>query len=53
MNPTRADLLEAQRSLLIVVDIQPPFLKALFEPERVVTNSRKLIACAKMDTMSS
>ncbi len=48
MNPTRADLLEAQRSLLIVVDIQPPFLKALFEPERVVTNSRKLIACAKI-----
>ncbi len=46
MSPCKPDLIEAGRSLLIVVDIQPPFLKALFEPERVVANSRKLIACA-------
>lgn len=43
-----AYLIESGRSILIVVDIQTPFLNALFEPERVVENSRRLIACAKV-----
>ena len=43
-----ANLMETGRSLLVVVDVQEPFLKVLFEAERVVANTRKLVAAARI-----
>ncbi len=43
-----AYLMEASRSVLVVIDMQTPFLKVLYEPERVVENTRKLVAAARI-----
>ena len=40
-------LLEAARSLLLVVDVQARLLPAMSEPDLVVANSTKLVAAAK------
>ncbi|HOK54814.1 MAG TPA: hydrolase [Armatimonadota bacterium] len=41
-------LLERNDTVLVVVDIQEPFLRNIFERDRVVTNAIKLIEAAKV-----
>ncbi len=41
-------ILQADRSVLVVVDMQEPFLRHLFERERVVNGCRLLIQSAKV-----
>jgi len=43
-----SQVLHADRSVLVVVDMQEPFLRHLFERERVVNNCRLLIQSAKV-----
>jgi nicotinamidase-related amidase len=43
-----AHILEQEHAVLLVVDVQDAFLKAIWEPERVVENSLKLIEAAKV-----
>ncbi|MBI2841798.1 MAG: hydrolase [Armatimonadetes bacterium] len=42
------NLLDREDTILIVVDIQEPFMRNLFEPERVIANSVQLIEAAKV-----
>jgi nicotinamidase-related amidase len=44
----RMNLLSRTSTALVVVDIQEPFLRNLFERDRVVSNSVKLIEAAKI-----
>jgi isochorismate hydrolase len=41
-----SQILQAEKSVLVVVDMQEPFLRAIFERERVVQNCRLLIQAA-------
>lgn len=42
------NLLDSSGALLLVVDVQDAFLKAIHEPERVVANTVKLVEAAKV-----
>ncbi|MDO8684289.1 MAG: hydrolase [Armatimonadota bacterium] len=42
------DLLDKNNTTLVVVDLQEPFLRSIFERERVVANSVTLIRAAKI-----
>jgi len=41
-------IVQTNRSVLVVVDMQEPFLRHLFERERVIHNCRLLIQCANV-----
>ncbi|MCL6474057.1 MAG: hydrolase [Firmicutes bacterium] len=43
-----AQILQADRSVLVVVDMQEPFLRRIFERERVLQNCRLLIQTANI-----
>ncbi|MCC6483626.1 MAG: isochorismatase family protein [Armatimonadetes bacterium] len=41
-----AHLVEAGRSVVVAVDLQPALLNVMFEKERIIDNARRLLACA-------
>jgi nicotinamidase-related amidase len=48
MNMRHPDLLNKDNTVLVVLDLQEPFLKQIFERERVIRNSSILIRGARM-----
>ena len=42
------NILNRDTSCLVVIDVQEPFLRVIFERDRIIENTRKLIAAAKV-----